>query len=122
MSLRESIIAQKAKKKTITPSYLDGKEVEIRVMSVGERRDFLKSSNDEDGNQDAALLEAAIIIECVYDPETGKRVFEPTDRDTLVSLPAPILDELAEPCLEINGLLVNSVDAALKNLKATRAS
>lgn len=115
MSIRETILAQKSAGETITPKYLDGQAVRVAVMSVGERRDFLKASNDENGEQDSALLEAAIVVECVRDPATGDRVFGATDIEALVNLPALVLDELAEPCLRVNGLAVGSVDAALKN-------
>lgn len=115
MSLRDSILAQKPKSQSVTPSFLDGQTVEVRVMSVKERRDMLAAANDDEGNHDAAAFEAAAVIACTYDPETGRRVFEETDKEALTELPSNVLDELAEPALRLNGLLVAGVEAALKN-------
>lgn len=119
MSLRERILAQKAKAVVVTPSFLDGQSVEVRVMSVKERRDVFQAANNDDGNQDAAQFEAAVVIACTFDHDSGQRVFQMTDQEALAELPSDVLDQLAEPALRINGLLIGGVEAALKNSATT---
>jgi hypothetical protein len=131
MSLREQILAKSARKaKRVTPSFLDGQEVEIREMNVAERQGVINGSMRvtkviEDGeviekrDMDSAELEALVVIACTFDPGTGAKVFEDGDREALVAMSSSVLDELAAPALVLNGLAVRTVETARKNSSAT---
>lgn len=123
-ALREAIFAQrgKAPTKKIYPSYLDGREIEVKVMTVGERRDLLDNTERGEGERDSAEFIALLVIACAIDPETKEPIFTIGDRDTLIDLPSTVVDEIAGPALLINGLLMSSapdVGAARKNSTAT---
>lgn len=119
-SLREQILARRdVRGEIVTPSFLNGQTVEVCVLTVGERRDLFAQATGEDGAQDPAVFEALTVIHCVCIPGTRKRLFTQGDKDTLIELPAPELDELAEPALRVNGLLISGVRTALKNSAPT---
>lgn len=117
-TLRENILKnQKAKARIVAPSFLadtDTPDVEVRIMTV-ERRSAMLSGAMVDGKQDAAAYEAMVVIETCFVPGTDEKVFAPADRDILKAMPSNVLDELAEPALEINGLLLTSLAVAGKN-------
>lgn len=117
-SLRQNILSKSKKKsKLLSPSFLadtDTKEVEVRVMTVGERSDVVAKSNAS-GERDSAVYLARIVIESCYVPGTEDKVFTPADQDVLVALPSDVLDEIAAPALEINGLLLASLPVTEKN-------
>jgi hypothetical protein len=118
--LRAKLFAQtKRKFKLITPAFFDGDAIELREMSVAERRDLIAATADEEGERDSAHFEAMVVIACAFDPETGEKVLGDADRDTLIELPASVLDEIALPALTINGLAIDSDETALKNSATT---
>lgn len=122
-SLREQILARRdAPGLTITPSFLDGQAVDVVIMTVAERRDLITQATNDEGERDAAEFEALTVIHCVCIAGTKERLFKLGDKDALMELPATVLDELAEPALRINGLLISSVpdvETARKNSRAT---
>lgn len=89
------------------------------MLTVAERRDLFQQATNEDGEQDPAVFEAMAVIHCVCIPGTRERLFKIGDKESLTELPAPVLDELAEPALRINGLLISGVKTALKNSAPT---
>jgi hypothetical protein len=114
-TLRERYF-EKAKPKTelVTPEFL-GEPVEIRSLSLEERRDLLKHSRI-DGETDMARLQAMLIIATSRDPETKESLFGAADLDTILALPATSLDELGAKALVLNGLqLVLAEAQAEKN-------
>jgi hypothetical protein len=118
-TLRAKLLAQtKRKSVTITPAFLDGVPVRLPVMSVGERRDLITATTNDEGERDAAHFEAMVVIACAYDAK-GEKLLSDGDRDALVELPSSVLDELAAPALQINGLLIGGVETARKNSNAT---
>lgn len=83
--------------------------VEIRSMSLG-RRDELAAimATDEvdpetGRKQDLKKFYPALIIATAFDAE-GEQIFGETDIEWLRSLDAHVLDKLANPALELNGL------------------
>lgn len=118
-ALRDNILKQrKPKSRPITPTFLAGTDTptaDVRVMSVGERSDLITASTDGSGDRDSAVFLARLVIETVYVPGTDDKVFSPADQDTLKALPSNVLDELAAPALEINGLMMGAVAVAEKN-------
>lgn len=118
-AIRDNVLKQrKAKARVIQPSFLAGTDtpdVEIRVMSVGERSDLITATTNTDGDRDSAAFLARIVIETAYTPGTDDKVFGPADQDTLKALPSDVLDELAAPALEMNGLMIGAVRVAEKN-------
>lgn len=128
MNLRERILAQsKRKTVTVSPEFLQGSEtetIELVEMTVGERSALVSATYEDGQLRDSAEYEAMVVIACARDPKTQANVFTTGDRDTLMSLPASVLDAIAAPALRINGLMIGGadVDTAVKNSDATPSS
>lgn len=43
------------------------------------------------------------VIACTYDPESGERVFDPADRDSLVAGQARVVNELGSVAMRLSG-------------------
>lgn len=74
---------------------IEGEEVELREPSAKVRNEVFKHSK-EDGEINPMLFIVWTVIYCSYVPNTKERVFEDTDFDTLMNLPAHKLDSLSE--------------------------
>jgi hypothetical protein len=115
----------KPKKELFRPDFLD-REIEIRSISLAERRDLVKNSrvqgDDGEEEQDDALFGANLMIATVFDPTSNARLFTVGDRDALTALDAAAMDPITEKALRINGLLAVSVTDAEKNSKPSPKS
>jgi len=91
---------------TVVAALPDGGAVDltflVRQPSVGQRsRIAAEAKGDLEGMGAAAALTAAI-LECVLDPETRKPVFEKSDVDRLLELPAGgWFDDLSKAVMEL---------------------
>jgi len=121
-SLRERSLSGASLKKTpFTSSHWPDYAVEVRSVTAARKIEIAAGCRGEDGNIDTAKLVPAMIIESVYDPETGAQVYTPADRDALMSESAAALDEIWNDAVApINGY----GDAAQteKNLKTPTSS
>jgi hypothetical protein len=98
MTLRERVLASELKTGTVNvPEW--GGEVGIREMSVEQRvkfaMDFMKAP---------ALTTASMVIDNTFDPETGKPVFEKTDRDTLIKKGGKPVQALSDAIIDLSGM------------------
>lgn len=118
-TLRENVFKKrKPRSVTIRPSFLadsDTPDVEVRVMTIRARSDMITESTQDDGERDSAVFIARLVIETAFVPGTEDKVFARADQEALAELPSDVLDELAEPALRINGLMIGAVQAAEKN-------
>jgi len=77
--LRGKILSQKGRRTVIELE--DGVEVEIRQLKVGQ---MIDNANESDTKKRMAKY----LIECCYVPGTDERIFEDTDFDVLMGMPA----------------------------------
>jgi hypothetical protein len=77
-NLRAKILAERAKKVVVT---LDGMDIEVRQMTVGQALD---TTNLEDDRKRMARY----LVDCCYVPGTDEKIFEEADLDVLMDMPA----------------------------------
>lgn len=80
-------------------------KVEVRSLTGAQRAAFMDSAFDAaTGKPDFSRIHATLIIQTCFDPETGERVFEDTDRDALNSKSAAVTERIAKAAMELAGL------------------
>ena len=109
---REKLLAHPRRTKAVTLA--TGDVVEARPLSLAQRSRVVKECT-EDGEVQTELLIPAIVIACIYDPETGEPMFTLGDRDTIGELPAEVIDPMWTAAAELNGLAADAVKDAEKN-------
>ena len=72
-------------------------ELELRELTADGRDTLLESAAkvNDDGERtgvDQKKLVAAVLIACVFDPETGEPLFTPADRDLIGTMSASFVD------------------------------
>lgn len=97
MNLREKLLARSTFKNKIVeiPDGPDGEilKVLIRGLSVGQKNLLLGDVDPTSGKQMLGgdrtnKLTTQVLIQCCFDPETGKPLFEPMDEAVLLAAPA----------------------------------
>ena len=117
--LRDKILNAKDQRKEKV--YIDewDAEIEVRSMTGKERADLLRKCmiRDDKGERevDFEKLTVHAIIACCYDPETGEKLFEETDRDMLNTKNAGALEKLSETAFKLSGLGDKAKEKARKN-------
>lgn len=114
MSIRDRIIAASDTAKELLELPEWGVTVEVRSMSGGARASLVQDASNNDGklNFTAALPE--IIIGCTFDPETGERVFQHSDKEALMEKSGQVLDKIIVVAMRLSGFNDGAVDAAGK--------
>lgn len=133
MSLRNKILgARDLKAETIEiPEW--GVEVEARGMSGKARAKFIDIAfqNGLAGEQDQTKMGPAmlplfpdLVLDGVYDPASGERVFQPGDLEALLAKNGEVIQRIAMKVIELSGLnstenakgeTISAVDNAAKN-------
>lgn len=88
-----------------------GINVEVRGMAAADRFRLLQTSSVE-GKVNFQRWFPDLVIACVYDPDSGERVFEPADRDALLAKSGKVVGSLAETASRLSGLSDADVEAA----------
>ena len=78
-------------------------EVEVRSMTGAQRARVLQGAT-VDGEVDLERLYPILLIETVYDPETGEPVFEAADRDALNAKNSGALERIAKVAMRLSGI------------------
>lgn len=85
-NLRALTLGRNTKSKPVIVE-VEGAKFEVRKPSVRERATILKAAGIVAGKASSAeidKLQAMAVINCVYDPETGERVFTDADLNALL--------------------------------------
>ena len=77
-------------------------KLELRGMTGVERSAFTERTRSGDLSNEGVMAE--LLISSAYDPESGERVFEPADRDILVTKNARVLDRLFRIAAMLSGI------------------
>lgn len=88
-----------------------GVTVQVRGMTAGDRFRLLQNSSI-DGKVNFQRWFPDLVIACVFDPESGEKVFEPADRDILLERSGKAVGQLAEVASRLSGLSDTDVEAA----------
>src|SRR5688572_30605853 len=111
MSLRDKILnINDIKRERLTVEEW-GVELEVRSMIGTQRARLLNAITEKpngngegNGKIDGSKMQAMVIIETVYDPETGNKVFEEADRDAIMGKNASALDKVGKVALRLSGM------------------
>lgn len=79
-------------------------ELLIRSMTGATRNKIMNTAMTKDGKVDLDRLYPDIVISSCFDPETGEQVFEPTDREMLLSKNGAALERIAQKAIKMSGL------------------
>lgn len=93
MSLRDQFVNSTLGHETVAvPLQANGKstevKVEVRGITVAQQYDLLERCRRPDGSINERLMAVETILATVYDPDTGTQVFDPADRDRILTLAA----------------------------------
>lgn len=111
LSLRERMLKAGTLPSESLTVTLNGEDLvmDIRGLSAGARGRLLNTvmtQSDEDGERkiDLAKLTPLLVLECAFDPETGKKIFSPADFEVLSGLSANALDPIIAVASRLSGL------------------
>ena len=122
MSMRDTIFAKSdiPAEQTHVPEW--GLDVEVRGMTGLDRTRILDMALTANGNVNLSVVYPEIIIGTCFDPETGEKVFEPDDREAILSKSAQAIDRLAQVGMRLSGFTEEAADEAGKRFPDTPAS
>jgi hypothetical protein len=79
-------------------------ELLIKALTGAERNKILNAAVNKDGKADMDKMYPDLIIAACYDPETGERVFEPTDREMLLNKSSSAIERIAQKVIQLSGM------------------
>ncbi|TCW35297.1 hypothetical protein EDC32_1089 [Laceyella sacchari] len=85
----------------------------VRALTGAARNKILNAAMDKNGKLDLDRFYPDLIIAACFDPESGEQVFEPTDRDMLLSKSGSALERIAQKAIKMSGL--DDIEAKEKN-------
>ena len=101
-----------------------GLKFEVRGLTVKDADDLHTSITKPDGEGgrkvDTKRWHVAWAMACTYDPETGEKLFDPADRDTLMGGANLPISQLGTVAAKLSGFGGDDVDAA-RELKSESA-
>ena len=122
MSMRETIFATNdiVSESVDVPEW--GIKIEVRGMTGADRTRLLDAAVDSGGKVNLQVIYPEIVINSCFDPETGEKVFEPGDRDALLTKSAQAIDRLAQVGMRLSGFTEEAADQAGKRFPEATAS
>jgi hypothetical protein len=125
MNLRDQILGvQDLPQREIVVPEWDGAKIIVRGMTGAERYRMANLGGAGVGTTNVEKFGQAAysaLVWCLLDPATGKPIFEPADRDTLMQRSSAVLEPLIAVMYELSGIGVDAVKAAEKNSLATES-
>lgn len=115
MSLRDRIIAVDDTQRELVKIDEWGVEVEIRGMSGAARASISQDAANNNGNVDMKRMMPEIVVQCVFDPETGEQVFDNADKDAVMGKSGAALDKIVAVAMRLSGFGEKAVDEAGKD-------
>lgn len=79
-----------------------GVKVEVRSMKAADRIDYLEAR--QNGGEPLRNSLWQMVLNCTYDPETGDKVFDEADRDTMQQKAAGPYERLWKAAIRVSGL------------------
>lgn len=90
-----------------------GVKVLVRGMSAGDRAKLLESSTPAGGGKlDMANWFANLVIASAFDPDTGEKIFEVADRDSLKTKNGKAIARITDVATALSGLTDTAVEDA----------
>ena len=114
MSLRDRIIAVDDTQRELVKIDEWGVEVEIRGMSGAARASISQDAANNNGNIDMKSMMPEIVVQCVFDPETGGQVYDNAGKDAVMGKSGAALDKIVAVAMRLSGFGEKAVDEAGK--------
>lgn len=92
-----------------------GVTLEVRSMSGAARASLMQMAMESGGNVDITRVYPDLIVQTVFDPETGEQVFEEADKHAIMAKNGALLDKVVEVATRISGFSDNAIDEAGKD-------
>lgn len=106
----DRIMAVKLKESTIQVAEWEGVNVGCREMTAAQRVAF-----GEGAKKSTQIAMARLVIECTFDPENGKALFEKAHQDTLLDKSGAALIRVSDEICRLSGLTDKAADELEKN-------
>jgi hypothetical protein len=108
-SLLDRIIAAELKESVIdVPQW--GASIGIREFTADQRMKFAEQAQK---NASRALVRS--VIDCTFDPETKKPLFEPAHQDLLLEKSGAAIGVISDAIIELSGMSAKSAETLEKN-------
>lgn len=112
MSLRDQILASDDIPTELVEVPEWGVIVEVRGMNGADRARIIEEAAATSGGMGVGSMYAETVITSCYDPETGERVFAPSDLPALMTKSASAIDRLATVGMRLSGMAPEAQDDA----------
>lgn len=100
-SLRKAFFDAKVKSEKV---HVLSQDFEVRGLTLGQRGRLQAAALNEGGKINYEIYFPALLIESVYDPESGEHVFTEADRDMVAGAPVEIAEKIASVVQRLSGL------------------
>lgn len=127
-NLRERILRKNDRRSGTMEIPEWGVNIEVRGMSAKMRNRYIETvigaglDQEQDANKVGAVMLPLLpefVLEGVYDPETGEKVFQPGDLDALLDKDGAVIERIAQKVIELSALGEKAVDEAGKPSSVT---
>lgn len=119
MSIRDLILTSQDIPSEIVDVPEWGVKVEVRGMTGASRTRIMDLAVGSEGSVNLQFVYPEIVIATAYDGETGEAIFEPNDKEILLSKSAIAIDRIASVGMRLSGFTQESADEAGKDSSAT---
>lgn len=128
-SIRERILRKNDRASESLPIPEWDVTVEVRSMSAKLRNKYIETvvehglDKDSDPAKAGAIMLPLLpefVLESVYDPETGDKVFQPTDLEALLEKDGAVIERIATKVIALSKLDGKDVDDLGKRSSSTR--
>jgi len=93
-------------------------DILVKAMTARDRAKMVEQAGGETGMNLEQILPDLVIL-CSFDPATGERIFQPSDRDALLAKAADPIEQIAIKAMALSGMSQDSVDEAGKGSSPT---
>lgn len=122
MSLRDKILACDDIQRELVEIPEWGVILEVRGMNGADRSRIIEMVSDEQGNVSVGTMYVETVIASTYDPESGERVFSPTDRDALTAKAASAIDRIAKVGMRLSRMDGEATEEAKRQFPEASSS
>jgi hypothetical protein len=96
-----------------------GVDILVKAMTARDRARMVEQAGGGEVNMNLEQILPDLVILCSYDPESGERIFMPSDRDALLAKSADPIEKIALKAMALSGMSDTAVDEAGKDSSPT---
>lgn len=121
--LRKTILeADDLESETVTVRQWGDAKIEIRSLMAGQRNRLItQAARDGANNIDMEKYAADLVIATAHDPDSGEKIFDIADRDSLNRKNASAVELLFSTASRLSGLAEAAVTEAKENLSEAQS-